>query len=503
MNYHLVTKYLGLMSMAVGLAMIPALICALIYGETRVEFAFGVSMVLSLVLGLGMWAFGRTGSSTMFQREAIALVGLSWFIVGALGALPYIISGALPNIVDAYFESTSGFTTTGSTVLHDIEAAPKSILFWRSFSQWLGGIGIVVLFIAVLPLLGAGGKQLLVLELPGPDHPSIRNRIQDSAKQLLWLYLGLSAALFLALAAAGLNVYDALCQMFSTVSTAGFSPQQDSVAGFDSVLVETIVIVFMLISAINFTLYFCLLRGDWRTLWKDSETRLFAVILIGATAFITLNLTGWGVGENVAFAQTGAAHPPTTYAFPEAVRRATFQVAAIGTTTGFVTDDFDRWPDASRMVLVMLMLMGGCGGSTAGGFKVVRVILLAKIAYWKVESLFRPHTIRRVRMNDVVVEDQVLLRLGGFFLLYLLCLAAATLVMASYDLPLETAASAAISSLNNIGPGLEMIGAAQDFAFLPNTAKLFLTFCMVVGRLELFTICALLLPSFWRSAWTT
>ncbi len=505
MNYSLVGKYLGLMSIAVGVSMTPALACSFLFGETRSEFSFGISIVISVLVGLLLWAYGRNGSDTMHQREALTLVGFSWILTAALGALPFVFSGVFTNFADAFFESMSGFTTTGASVLQDIETAPKSILFWRSFTQWLGGIGIVVLFIAILPRLGAGGKQLFKLEVPGPEHPTMQANIRDSSKRLFWLYIGLSAVLLSALMLSGLGLFDALCHMFSTISTGGFSPKQASVADYDNPILETILMVFMLIAAVNFGLYFPLLKGRGQPLLKDTECRLYIAILCGATLLIALYLSGIRPPVNEALAavsEDGAVVEQLTYPFTESLRKAAFQVVSISTTTGFVSDDFDAWPDFCRMMLVVLMVMGGCGGSTAGGFKVIRIILLSKMAYWRLEKLFRPKTIRLVRLRGQVVEDVVLQRLGGFFGLYLFCLVAGTLIMSGFGLPIQSAASAVVSTVNNIGPGLDMVGATKDYSFLSAPAKLFLSFCMVLGRLELFTICALLMPSFWLSRWT-
>lgn len=510
MNYHLVSKYLGHISIAVGVGMLPSFVCALLFGEYRTAVAFAASMAISLVAGFALWAVGNRGRDSMHQREAIALVGFTWFLVAVLGAFPYIFSGVLTNPADALFESMSGFTTTGATVLQDIEAAPKSILFWRNFTQWLGGIGIVVLFIAVLPRIGAGGKQLFKLEVPGPEHPAMGAHVRDSAKMAFRLYAGLSVALAVVLMGTGLSFYESLCHTFSTVSTGGFSTRQASIASFDNALLESILIAFMVIASVNFTLYFALFQGRWRVLWANTEWRTYMVILIGATLLITLNLAGLRPPESAAFGieregglggEPYVQNEPITYPAGESFRKAAFQVVSISTSSGFVTDDFDLWPDFSRMILVTLMVIGGCGGSTAGGFKVIRIVLLVKMAYWRLEKMFRPKTVRVIRVNGEVVEEDIQQRLFGFFGIYLIALAVGTLVMTGFGLPFQTATSAVIATLNNIGPGLALIGATMDYSFLSAPAKLFLSFYMVLGRLELFTICALLMPSFWRSTW--
>jgi trk system potassium uptake protein TrkH len=477
------------------------------YGERAESLAFAASVGICAIIGLTLRSAGRNAPDTMYQRESLALVGFSWILAACLGALPFMLSGTLPNPIDAFFESMSGFTTTGSTVLEDIEAAPRSILFWRSFTQWLGGIGIIILFIAVLPKLGAGGKQLFSLETPGPESKTFRPQIRGTAKFLLRLYLGLSLVMFILLLLEGMRPFEALCHTLSTVSTGGFSTRQGSVGAYNSPVIELTVIAYMVIAATNFGLFFAAIQGHGKTLWRDAEIRVFLGILVVATLLMTLNLMGLhgnpGLTSEGAFESgfEGVRYEhieEKNYEFGEAFRKSVFQAVSIMTTTGFVTDDFDVWPHFSRSLLLLLMFVGGCAGSTAGGFKVVRIIMLLKMAYWRLEQSFRPKTVRVLRVGDEVVNEDVQRRLSGFFVLYLLWFLVGTLLMSALGLPFETSTAAVIATMNNIGPGLGLVGANMDFHLLPPVAKLFLSFCMALGRLEIFTICVLFMPSFWK-----
>ncbi len=511
MNYPLVMKYLGIIAVAFAVAMVAPLLCGLWYGEYAVCLAFVASIGLCVVTAGVLALIGRNAPDTMFQRESLALVGLTWFLAAGLAAIPFLLSGTLPNPADAYFESMSGITTTGSSVLQDIEGAPRSILFWRAMTQWLGGIGIAVLFVAVLPYLGAGGKQLFKLEAPGPESQSFRPRIRDTAVYLCRLYVGLSLALFILLMFEGMSPFDSICHTFATMSTGGFSTRQASIASFDSVAIEITLIVFMIIAGANFSLYFVALQGQPSALWRNAEFRVYLGILAVATGLITLNMMGLHghpdepLQEAIAKGIEGTRYEEIetrTYGAGEALRASSFQVVSIMTTTGFVTDDFDIWPHFSRVLMLVLMFVGGCGGSTAGGLKVVRAIMLLKMAFWRLEQSFRPKTVRVVRVGSDIVDDEIQRRVSGFFVLYVMWVIIGTLLLSGFGLPFQTSTTAIMATMNNIGPGLGLVGAISDFSLLPSSVKLYLAFCMVLGRLEIFTICVLFVPSFWRSRWT-
>jgi len=582
MNYRLIAKYLGHFACALGLLMIPSAGWAVYFQEWRVLWAFVFSVLVSLGAGIALALFGKNAPAQMYQREALGLVGLAWLLAAGLGALPYIFSGVFSPI-DAYFESMSGFTTTGSSVMTDIEGTYKGILFWRSFTHWLGGMGIIVLFIAVLPYLGAGGKLLFKSESPGPDPRGLRPKVQDTASILYKIYGGLTILETIALMCAGMTLYDALCQTFGTLATGGFSTRQASIGAFDSVAVDAIIIIFMVCAGTNFALYFAMLRGNWTAPWRDTEWRVYIALLLLCTGAVTLNLLGaqhyspieataqqssqvevvndtneaiselilttstgeerflgiLGRGRTVsadvrAFGEKeyqleyqlhGAVHKTTSpnvearcrhatatinsdgsvdwektphYRVSQALRYATFQVVAIMTTTGYCTADSDLWPYFSRMLLLVLMFVGGCAGSTGGGMKVVRIIMLVKMAYWRLESTFRPKTVRAIRISGQVVDDDTQRTVYAFFVLYLLWFAGGALFMSLLGLPFQTAVTSVAATLNNIGPGLDAVGATMNYQLVPAVGKLFLSLCMVLGRLELFSICVLFVPAFWR-----
>lgn len=492
MNSRLLAKYLGLLAAAFGVVQLIPIFWAIYFGEIPSILALSEGAAVSLAAGGLLYIAGRNAGPRMLQREALALVGLGWILVSLLGSGPFILSGVL-DPVDGFFESASGFTTTGATVMTDIEAAPASILFYRQMTHWLGGVGIIVLFVAVLPYLGAGGKQIFKSEVTGPDPRGLTPRIRDSARMLFLIYTGLSVIQTVAYLGAGLSFYDALCHTLGGLSTGGFSPRQASIAAFDSVAVESITIVFMFVGGTSFALFYAMMRGNWFALFKDTEWRVYIGILVAATLLISLNLAF----PYEMFRPDDASGSEAT-GVGEALRAAGFQAVAIMTTTGYVTEDFDAWPYFSRMVLVLLMFLGGCAGSTGGGVKVVRVILLCKMIYARLERTFRPKTIRALRLNGEVVDEDVQVMTYGFFGLYLVVFIVGLLFLAGLGIPLETAIGCVIGTLNNIGPGLGHVGPAMDYSLIPTPGKIFLSLYMILGRLELFSIAVFFIPSFWR-----
>lgn len=493
MNYRLVSKYLGHFTMAIGLLMVPSAVCAVLFQDWASLVDFGESITCALVIGGVLAALGYKADDRMFQREGLALVSVGWLLTAGISALPFIFSDTLGPI-EAYFEAMSGLTTTGSTVLTDIEATPASILFWRSFTHWIGGMGIIVLFVAVLPYMGAGGKQLFKSESPGPDPRGLNPRIKDTAKTLWTIYLGLTVVQTILLMLAGMNLFDALTHTFGTLATGGFSTRGASIAAFDSVTIEVIIMVFMFLAATNFSLYFAMLHNDWMAPFKNTEWKAYLLILAVASLLIVINLMG--VQGNA-----GLNPPPPDgpdYTLGQAIRHSTFLTISLMTTTGFGTENFDTWPYFSRMLLVLLMFVGGCAGSTGGGIKVVRFLILFKMAYWRLESTFRPKTVRPIRINGQIVDEDIQRTVYAFFFIHMMIFAAASLYMSLLGLPFQTAVTAVIATLNNIGPGLEHVGAIENFHFVPASGKVVLSFCMAMGRLELFSVCAIFLPSFWK-----
>jgi trk system potassium uptake protein TrkH len=496
MNYRLIANYLSYFAAALGAAMVPSMLWAVYFKEYGTLLAFVWSAVSCLAVGGAFYYAGRKASLQIQHREALAFVGLSWIIVAGLGALPYVYAGCLSPI-DAYFESMSGFTTTGSTVIVAIEETDYSLLFWRATTHWLGGMGIVVLFIAVLPYLGAGGKQLFKSETPGPNPRGLKPRIQDTASFLYKFYLAMTAAMTIALMLAGMSLFDALCHTFAALGTGGFSTRQASVAAFDSVLIEMVIIFFMIAAGANFSLYFAMVRGDWRALIRDSEFRTYIGILAVSTVVIALTLMGFGV-QSVDALGDPLPENSNPYGFGKALRDSAFQVVSTMTTTGFASADFDTWPYVSRMLLVVLMCIGGCAGSTAGGLKVIRIMMLVKIVLYRLELTFRPKLVRAVRVAGEVIDDDVQSTVYAHLALFAGWFVFGSLLMSAMGLPFETAVSSVITTLSNVGPGLQLVGAARDFSQIPELGKVFLSLCMALGRLELFTLTVFLVPVFWK-----
>jgi len=494
LNWRVVSKLLGILCVFIGLSMVFSLAWGLHFKEYS-QAADGalmspvpallVSMLIACGVGTVLFLVGRKSSGDVFRKEGLFIVGAGWLLTAAVGAIPYMLSSVLPNGFDAYFESMSGFTTTGSTVLEDIEAAPKSILFWRDFTHWLGGMGIVVLFLAVLPVLGAGGKQLFRSEVPGPTPDGLKPRIKETASILWKLYLGFTIAEMLLLWLQGMSLFEAQCHTFGTMATGGFSTRQDSIGAYDSVGIELTIILFMLFAGTNFALYFQVLRGKPLSIFRDVEWRVYMTVLLGATVLVTVNLLAQCSGLYATFGK--------------ALRAASFQVVSIMTTTGYGTENFNEWPTFSKFLLVLLMFIGGCAGSTGGGIKVARVIILVRAALLQLEKVFRPQTVRVLRIGHSVVKEETVHSVAGFFVLFMGIFALATVIVAATGVDLVTSFSSVAATLNNIGPGLERLGSIEDYAHFSSVAKAVLSLCMVMGRLELFAILVLLSPAFWKT----
>jgi trk system potassium uptake protein TrkH len=477
MNWLPVLRFLGqLMLVLAGAQVLPAAVC-LLYGERDDAWAFALSAAIAAACGVTLRAAGRqVAAADLYRREGVLLVVGGWVFASIFGALPYLFAGTLTSPVDAVFEAMSGFTTTGATVLSDIESAGRGVLFWRSFSQWLGGMGIIVLFVALLPELGPGARFLYKLEVPGPTAEALRPRIRDTATVLWRIYLLLTTAETLLLMACGLDLYDALTHTFSTLSTGGFSPRNTSIAAFDSPWAHLVVVLFMILAGGNFSLYYGLrLRGHWNLL-RDPEFRLYLALMAGGTLVVADGLREGG----------------------RAGLDALFQVVSIQTTTGFATADFQNWPELSRMLLVTLMFIGGCAGSTAGSMKVMRMVVGLKFAFREARLAFSPNTVAAVFVGGKAVPEGVVRTVAGFFILFLTSWGLGALLLTLSGNDLITAGTAAIATLGNIGPGLEAVGPIENYAFFSAPEKLLMVALMVLGRLEVYAIAALFSIRFWK-----
>ncbi len=453
-------------------------------------FADGMSHVFVLCSGLGALSGGIilaifAPEADLGYRDGFAVVVLSWLGLAFLGALPYYFSGVDYSWVDCYFESMSGFTTTGSTIFTDIEALPESVLFWRAVTHWLGGMGIIVLSLAILPLLGVGGMQLFQAEMPGPTKDRLAPRIQDTARILWGVYLLFTLLEIFLLMLGGLDFYDATCHAFATLATGGFSPHNASAGHFQSAYVEYVILAFMFLAGINFSLHHrALWTGKIFTYWENEEFRLY-LTLIGAATLIILGVNMF--------------HHVFTDLF-SGFRTSLFQVLTIITTTGFGTADFDQWPAVCKLLLVSLMFVGGCAGSTGGGIKVVRILLFFKYARLQLRNLIHPRAVGAIKMGGEKVPREVMISILGFFAIYIAVFFVAGIIVTMTGVDILTGTTSVIATLNNIGPGLHLVGPTQHFGHLPATAKVVLIFCMLAGRLELYTVAVLLTPDYWAMA---
>ncbi|MBN1102385.1 MAG: TrkH family potassium uptake protein [Deltaproteobacteria bacterium] len=476
-----ILRFTGILIFFLGISASLPLAVSFFYGDGSAN-ALWISMLVTCGTGLLLYlAAGADRETHLSHRDGVAIVTFGWLAAGLVGALPFMLSGAIPNFTDAYFESISGFTTTGASILNNIEKVPQGILFWRSLIQWLGGMGIIVLSIAILPFLGVGGMQLYKAEIPSPVVDKLKPRISDTAKVLWKVYILLTVFQILFLLGGGMSLFDAVCTTFSTMPTGGFSPKNASIAHYRSVYIDTVIVVFMLLAGMNFSLHYRFIKGDWKSFHRDSECRGFLAVVAVVTLVITFELYA------TAYDSLG-----------KAFRYAVFQVSSIITTTGFVTADFDQWPALSKILLVLCMFLGGMAGSTGGGIKTMRVILLAKQAYQEMFRISHPHAVTAVKLGGKPVPPEVMSGIWGFTFLFLGLFAASTLVVAAMGLDLVSAVSAVATCICNTGPGLGSVGPSLNYLAVPLPGKWILMFCMLAGRLEIYTVIVLLTPEFWR-----
>jgi trk system potassium uptake protein TrkH len=481
-NFRVPLRFLGRLVLLLAATKLAPALCSAFYGEWKVVVAFLLSSLITAILGgIMVTVGGQEGES--YRREGILVVVGGWVLASLIGAMPYLLAGSFSHPMDALFESASGFTTTGASVMTAIEGHALGILFWRSFTQWLGGMGIIVLFVALLPELGPGARFLYKLEVPGPTAEALGSRITHTAGVLWKIYLMLSAVETILLMACGMNLYDALTHTFSTMSTGGFSPRNASVAAFQSPFVEIVIIVFMILAGTNFSLFYGLKRRRGWNLYRDSEFRLYVNVMLGVTAVITFDLLRRGAYANG----------------PRAALDAAFQTVSIMTTTGFATADFDTWPVLSRMLIVGIMFVGGCAGSTGGSMKVMRMLIGLRSAFREVRLIFSPNTMMSIFVGGKSVPDAVVRSVAGFFILYLSIWGAGTLLLSISGPDLVTSATASAATLGNIGPGLARVGPTQNFAFFGAWDKALMVLLMWMGRLEIYSIAALFSRAFWRT----
>ncbi len=474
MNPQLNLQILGWLLVGLGVVQLVPTCTALLYGEAVLPYL--ASAAVACVCGLPLAVSSRPQDRRMRPRDGFMVVGLGWFLASAFGALPYFLSDAL-SPVDALFESMSGFTTTGSTVMTGLETQPHALLLWRSITQWLGGMGIIVFAIAILPLLGIGGMQLFRAEVPGPVANKLTPRIAQTARRLWLIYASFTLLCAVALGFAGMGAFDAANHALTTLATGGFSTHDGSVGSFGAPAVEWIVIVFMLMAGINFELHYRLITGQVAAVLRDVELRTFLGIMIGVSVIVTWLLRGSG---------------------DDALRHALFQVVSIVTTTGYGTANYELWPGLAQFLLLQLMLVGGMAGSTAGGLKSLRALLLWRGLRATIARTLHPHAVRPVTYAGSPVGEEVQAAIGAFLTAYVGVAAVAATVVATAGCDPLTSVSAALTAISNVGPGFGQVGPTHTFAELPAYVKLTLGLTMIAGRLELFTVLVLFSRQFWR-----
>ena len=477
MNYSIVLYILGcVLKFESAFLVLPALV-GLIYRE-HASVSYLAVAVLCLILGV-LLTHKKPRSTNLYTREGFVAVALSWIIMSIFGAIPFVLTGDIPFYVDALFETISGFTTTGSSILTDVESISKASLFWRSFSHWIGGMGVFVFIMAILPMMGGSTMNLMKAESPGPSVSKLVPHVKDTAKILYGIYIAITICEATILRALGMPLFDSLTTTFGTVGTGGFGIRNDSIAGYSPAIQITIT-VFMILSGINYTAYFYILTGKIKELFKIEEVRWYLAIIFGSVAVVT-----WNVRSLY----------PT---FSETLRHAFFQVGSIITTTGYATTDFDLWPALSKTLLVTLMFIGACAGSTSGGIKVSRILILLKTIRKELSLIIHPRQVKKIRMDGHPVDHETLRSANVFLVVYFVLLLTSMLLISVDEFDFSTNFTSVVTVLNNIGPGLNLVGPTQNFSIFSPFSKFVLMFDMLAGRLELFPMMILLMPSTWK-----
>ena len=480
MNLKLIIRVLGFLIFGEGIALLFPMLVSLLYGEPDFS-AFLITSGITLITGTALLFFTKKVSKEIGKREDFIIVAFSWITFSFFGSLPYIISGSIPNFTDAFFETISGFTTTGSSVLTDIEALPNGILFWRSFTQWLGGIGIVVLSLAILPVFGIGDTNLFMAESTWLTPDKVSPKIRQTAKTLWLIYISFTILETILLWIGGMTFFDAINHSFTTMATGGFSTKQANIAYWDSPFIQYVTIIFMFFGGTNFILFCILLKGKFKAVLKDEEFKYYSFFIIGFTSLVFAGLL-----------------ITTSLNIEKAFRDSLFQVVSIITTTGFTTANYLNWTPILTILIFALFFFGGCTGSTSGGIKIRRIVLLLKNSYYELRRMIHPNAVIPVKFNKHSVDTKIITNILAFFMFYFFIFAFSTVIFTFFEPDIETSMGVVASSLGNIGTGLGEIGPVENFAHIAPAGKWFLSFLMLLGRLELFTILILFSPSFWK-----
>jgi len=471
---------LGLLLLIEASFMFLSTIVGVIYEDSAVTALF-VSTSITVTVGIILMVLGRNATKDFGKREGYIIVAMTWIVCSIFGLLPFYLSGAIPNITDAFFETISGFTTTGSTILNDIEALPPSLLFWRSIIQWIGGMGIIVLTLAILPALGFGGSSLFAAEVPGPTPDRLRPKITATAKRLWGIYLSLTLVEALLLRLGDMDWFDAICHSFTTMATGGYSTKQASIGYWSSPFIHYVVTIFMFLAGMNFTMTYFMAHFNFVKVWKNEEFRWYTVITLG---FILIVTVGIFLSQHLGI--------------EESFRVAAFQVVSIITTTGFATADYLLWIPFLSSLLILLFFIGGSAGSTGGGIKVMRILILLKDSLFELKRILHPRAVIPTRFNGKSIAPDIVNNVFTFTVIYIIIIIVSIPIMSAVGLDFDTAFGAIITSIGNVGPGLGSVGPAETFAHIPAFGKWYLSFLMLLGRLELFTVLVVLTPAFWK-----
>lgn len=478
MNRRMVFYTVGhIATVEAALLLLPALV-SLIYLE-KSGISFLITAALSLTVGLAFILLFKPKSRMIYAKEGFAIVAYAWLLMSAIGALPFVIGGAIPSYVDAFFETVSGFTTTGASILTDVEALDHCMLFWRSFTHWIGGMGVLVLVTAVVPNIADRSLNILKAEMPGPTVGKLVPRSRDTAKILYWIYFGMTFILTVLLIVGGMPVFDSIVHAFGTAGTGGFGIKADSIASYSPYL-QWVITIFMFLFAINFNLYYLILIGKFRAVFKSDELSFFILLVLSSVGVIAVNIL------------------PAYASFSEALRASAFQVCSIVSTTGYATADFNLWPGLSKAILLILMFVGGCAGSTGGGLKAVRVVILIKSIKKELKKLLHPRSVKSVMSEGKKLDDETLSGVTSYFAVYTLCIMVVFLLLSFEPFGFETNFTASVACFNNIGPGLADVGPAASFAQYSDFSKIVLSFAMLLGRLEVFPLLLGLNPLIWK-----
>ncbi len=447
--------------------------------KDKIEYAFLIVIGLLFVTGLLM-SLPKIKNERIYAREGFVIVSLSWILMSFFGALPFVFSGAIPSVIDAVFETVSGFTTTGATILNEIESLPKSILFWRSFTHWIGGMGVIVFVLAFLPRKDMQSMHILRAEVPGPTVGKIVSKTMVTARILYVIYTVLTLIEVIALICCDMPIYDSIVTAFSTAGTGGFAVKNTSIAAYNNLWAEIVITVFMALFGINFNLFYLLLMKQFKRVFKSEELWIYLIVIVVSIAIITVNIL------------------PVVSSVGTALRQAGFQVVSIITTTGFITADFDTWPVLSQVILIGLMILGSCAGSTGGGLKVGRAIILVKASFRELRRAINPSRVKAIKLDGAVLEKEVVSTSTTYLVIYMFIIFISTLFVAIDNFDFTSTLTAVLTCINNVGPGLNFAGPTESFSDFSNFSKLLLSADMLVGRLEIFPILILFMPTTWR-----